>query len=36
MEMDVGHVITMRDGKATRLVEYVDKAEALQVAGLAD
>ena len=36
MEMDVGHGIAMRDGKATRLVEYMDKAEALQGAGPAD
>ncbi len=36
MEMELAHVITMRDGKVARTVEYFDKAEALEAAGLAD
>jgi ketosteroid isomerase-like protein len=34
MEMELAHVITMRDGKAERLVEYFDRAEGLAAAGL--
>ena len=34
VEMELAHVITMRDGKAARTVEYFDKAEALEAAGL--
>jgi ketosteroid isomerase-like protein len=36
MEMELAHVITMRDGKVARTVEYFDKAEALEAAGLRD
>jgi ketosteroid isomerase-like protein len=32
--MELAHVITMRDGKWARTVEYADKAEALEAAGL--
>jgi ketosteroid isomerase-like protein len=34
--MELAHVITMRDGKWARTVEYADKAEALKAAGLAE
>jgi ketosteroid isomerase-like protein len=34
MEMEIAHVITMRDGRAARLVEYFDRAEALEAAGM--
>jgi ketosteroid isomerase-like protein len=34
IEMELAHVITMRDGKWARTVEYADKAEALEAAGL--
>jgi ketosteroid isomerase-like protein len=36
VEMELAHVITMRDGKAARTVEYSDRAEALEAAGLSD
>jgi uncharacterized protein len=36
MEMELAHVYTMRDGKAARVVEYYDKAEALEAAGLSE
>ena len=36
MEMELGHVITMRDGRVSRTVEYFDKAEALEAAGLSE
>jgi ketosteroid isomerase-like protein len=36
MEMELAHVITMRDGKATKLVEYFDRGEGLAAAGLAE
>ena len=32
--MELAHVITMREGKAARLVEYMDRDEALAAAGL--
>jgi ketosteroid isomerase-like protein len=35
VEMELAHVITMRGGKVTRIVEYSDRAEALEAAGLA-
>jgi uncharacterized protein len=35
VEMELAHVITMRGGKASRIVEYSDRAEALEAAGLA-
>ena len=34
LEMELAHVYTMRDGKAARVVEYMDRKEALQAAGL--
>ncbi|HEY6771541.1 MAG TPA: nuclear transport factor 2 family protein [Solirubrobacterales bacterium] len=36
MEMELAHVITMRDGRAEKLVEYFDRAEALDAAGLSE
>ncbi|HEY6637324.1 MAG TPA: nuclear transport factor 2 family protein [Solirubrobacterales bacterium] len=36
VEMELAHVITMRDGKAARTVEYFDRAEALEAAGLSE
>ncbi|HSD23164.1 MAG TPA: nuclear transport factor 2 family protein [Solirubrobacterales bacterium] len=36
MEMELAHVITMRDGRAERMVEYTDRAEGLAAAGLSD
>jgi ketosteroid isomerase-like protein len=34
VEMEIAHVLTMRDGKAARIAEYFDRAEALEAAGL--
>ena len=34
MEMELAHVLTIRDGRVARAVEYMDRAEALQAAGL--
>jgi ketosteroid isomerase-like protein len=34
IEMELAHVITMREGKWAQTVEYADKAEALEAAGL--
>jgi ketosteroid isomerase-like protein len=34
VELEVAHVYTFRDGRATRCVEYFDRAEALEAAGL--
>ncbi len=34
LEMELAHVYTLRDGKATRCVEYMDRAEALEAVGL--
>jgi ketosteroid isomerase-like protein len=36
VEMELAHVLTMRDGKVARTVEYFDRAEALQAAGLSE
>jgi ketosteroid isomerase-like protein len=36
MEMELAHVITMRDRRAERIVEYFDRAEALEAAGLSE
>jgi ketosteroid isomerase-like protein len=36
MEMELAHVITIRDGKAVKLVEYFDPAEGLEAAGLSE
>jgi ketosteroid isomerase-like protein len=34
VEMELAHVLTMRDGKVARTVEYFDRAEALEAAEL--
>jgi uncharacterized protein len=34
IDIQMAHVYTMRDGKAGRLVEYLDRDEALEAAGL--
>jgi ketosteroid isomerase-like protein len=34
MEMELAHLITIREGRATHTVEYMDRAEALEAAGL--
>jgi ketosteroid isomerase-like protein len=34
MEMELAHLITIHEGRATRTVEYMDRAEALEAAGL--
>ena len=34
VEMELAHVITMRSGRAERIVEYFDRKEALEAAGL--
>jgi ketosteroid isomerase-like protein len=31
--MELAHVITMRDGRAVRTVEFMDRTEALEAAG---
>ena len=36
IEMELAHVITLRDRKWARTVEYADKAQALDAAGLAE
>jgi ketosteroid isomerase-like protein len=36
VEMELSHVLTMRDGKAARIAEYFDRAEALEAAGLSE
>jgi ketosteroid isomerase-like protein/RimJ/RimL family protein N-acetyltransferase len=36
MHMELAHVCTMREGKTARLVECLDRAEALQAVGLAE
>ena len=36
LEMEMAHVITMRDGRVSRTVEYFDRAEALEAAGLSE
>jgi ketosteroid isomerase-like protein len=33
VEMELAHVLTMRDGRVARTVEYYDRAEALEAAG---
>jgi ketosteroid isomerase-like protein len=35
VEMELAHVITLRDGKVARLDEYSNRAEALEAMGLA-
>jgi ketosteroid isomerase-like protein len=34
--MQLAHVITIRDGRAERVVEYSDRTEALRAAGLSE
>ncbi len=34
LDMELAHLYTMRDGRATRAVEYMDRAEAREAAGL--
>ena len=34
LEMELAHVYTLRDGKAARCVEYMDRNEALEAVGL--
>jgi ketosteroid isomerase-like protein len=34
VEMELAHLLTMRDGKVARTVEYLDRDEALEAAGL--
>jgi len=34
MEMELAHVVTIRDGRVARTVEYFDRGEALAAAGL--
>ena len=34
LEMELAHVLTLRDGKATSVVEYMDRNEALEAVGL--
>ena len=36
VEMELAHVLTMRDGKVARTVEYFDRAEALEATGLSE
>ena len=36
LEMELAHLYTMRDGKAEKLVEYMDRDHALEAAGLSD
>ena len=34
LEMELAHLYTMRDGRAARVVEYMDRGEALRAAGM--
>jgi ketosteroid isomerase-like protein len=34
LDMELAHLYTMRDGRAARVVEYMDRGEALEAAGL--
>lgn len=36
LDMELAHVVTLEDGRIRRLVEYFDRREALEAAGLAD
>jgi ketosteroid isomerase-like protein len=36
VEMELAHVLTMRDGRVARTVEYTDRAEALEAVGLSE
>lgn len=34
LEMELAHILTLRDGKAASVVEYMDRQEALEAVGL--
>ena len=36
IDMELAHLYTMRDGKAAKVVEYMDRTEALKAAGLSE
>ena len=36
LDMELAHLYTMRDGKAAKAVEYMDRDEALKAAGLSE
>ena len=36
LEMELAHVYTVRDGKATRVVEFMNRREALEAAGVSE
>ena len=36
VEMELAHVLTLRDGRVTRIAEYSDRAEGLEAAGLSE
>ncbi len=36
LEMELAHVLTLSDGRATSVVEYTDRAEALEAVGLSE
>ena len=36
VEMELAHVLTMRDGRVARTAEYNDRTEALEAAGLSE
>jgi len=36
LEMELAHLYTMRDGKAAKVVEYMDRNEALEAVGLSE
>jgi ketosteroid isomerase-like protein len=36
LDMELAHLYTMRGGKAASAVEYTDRAEALEAAGLSE
>ena len=36
VEMELAHVLTMRNGKVARIAEYFDRAEALEAVGLSE
>jgi ketosteroid isomerase-like protein len=36
IDMQMAQVYTMRDGRAARLVEYLDREEALEAVGLSE
>jgi ketosteroid isomerase-like protein len=36
VEMELAHVLTIRDGRAAQIAEYFDREEALEAAGLSE